>query len=178
METTPTENHKNVAAIMHLSTFSKYIFPFGNFLAPLLLWTTNKEKPFVKEHGREAINFQLSILLYTLGVGILCLPFFVIFASDFVSLVDVIDDHSHQITIHNIKNYSGYLTLFLVVAVFLFGIFVFELYCVIQATIHANQGKNYKYPLSISFIKTEENGETEQEETQSSINQSENEHAS
>ncbi len=180
METTPTENHKNVAAIMHLSTFTKYIFPFGNFLAPLLLWTTNKDKPFVREHGREAINFQLSILLYSLGIGILCLPFFVIFASDFVSLVDVIDDHVHEVTYHDVRSLSGYLILFLVVVVMLLGMFVFELYSVIQATIHANRGQLYKYPLSISFIRTNEDEQEEKEEneSQSSINQSENEHVS
>ncbi|GAB5399777.1 MAG: DUF4870 domain-containing protein [Aureisphaera sp.] len=176
METTPTENHKNVAAAMHLSTFAKYIFPLGNFLAPLLLWTTNKDKPFVREHGRQAINFQLSILLYTLGIGIVCLPFFVIFASDFTGLVEVLDDHIHEVTVHNVRNLSGYLTLFLVIAVLLFGIFVFELYCVIQGTLHANQGKLYKYPLSIQFIKLDE--EEQEKESQSSINQSENEHVS
>ena len=178
METTPTNNEKNVAAAMHLSTFTKYLFPLGNFLAPLLLWTANKDKPFVREHGRQAINFQLSILLYTIGIGILCLPFFVIFASDFTGLVEVIDDHVHDVTIRNIRNLGGYLTLFLVAAVLLFGIFVFELYCVIQGTFHANQGKLYKYPLSIQFIRLEENEQKDEQESQSSINQSENEHVS
>ncbi|MDC8003519.1 DUF4870 domain-containing protein [Aureisphaera galaxeae] len=178
METTPTENEKNVAAAMHLSTFTKYIFPFGNFLAPLLLWTTNKDKPFVREHGRQAINFQLSILLYSLAIGIVCLPFFVIFASDFTGLVEVIDDHVHDITIRNVENLSSYLVLFLVVAVLLFGVFVFELYCVIQGTLHANKGQLYKYPLSIQFIKINEDEQEQEEESQSSINQSENEHVS
>ena len=153
METNPSENHKNVAALIHLSTFSKYFFPFGNFLAPLILWTVNKEKPFVNQHGKEAINFKLSILLYALVIGIISLPFIAIFASDFVSLVEVIENHSHNITLHNIKNLTGYVILFFVIAILLFGLFVFELYAVINATVHANRGELYNYPLSIPFIK-------------------------
>ena len=176
METNPSENQKNVAALVHLSTFSKYFFPFGNFLGPLILWTVNKDKPFINEHGRQALNFQLSILMYALVVGIFTLPFFAIFASDFVGLVEAIDHHAHEVSFQNIKNFSGYMTLFFVVAILLFGVFVFELYAVINATVHANRGKLYNYPLSIPFIKlaTEDpvkEGETEQ-------NKSNNEHAS
>jgi len=176
METKPSENHKNVAALIHLSTFSKYFFPFGNFLAPLLLWTVNKEKPFVNEHGRQAINFQLSILLYAIIIAIISIPFFAIFATDFVALVDVIDHHVHEVTIQNFKNLTGYATLFFVVALLLFGIFVFELYAVINATVHANRGELYRYPLSIQFIKlASENSESTSD---SEKNQSSNEHVS
>ena len=153
METNPTENHKNIAAAIHLSTFAKFFFPFGNFILPLILWSTNKEKEFVNEHGRQAINFQLSILLYSIVIGLICLPFFVAFASDFVSLVDVIDHHAHEVTFSEIKNLSGYLILFFVAVIFLLGLFVFELYAVFTATVHANRGLLYQYPLSISFIK-------------------------
>lgn len=171
METSLSENHKTVASLIHLSTFSKYFIPFGNFIAPLILWTVNKEKPFVNEHGKEAINFQLSILLYTLVIGLICIPFFAFFAIDFVELVEVIEDNVHHVSVQNIENLSGFITLFMVVAVLLFGIFVFELYAVINATIHANRGEFYKYPLSIPFIKI--NSEKNSEE-----NQSENEHTS
>jgi len=170
METNPLENHKNIAALIHLSTFSKYFFPFGNFLAPLLLWTVNKEKPFVEKHGREAINFQLSILLYALVIGIISLPFIAIFALDFVSLVELIDHHAHEITFHNVTNLSGYVILFFVIAILLFGLFVFELYAVINATVHANKGELYNYPLSIPFIKsTSDNPENQSGSEKTSI---------
>jgi uncharacterized Tic20 family protein len=170
METNLSENHKNVAALIHLSTFSKYFFPFGNFILPLILWTVNKEKPFVNSHGREAINFQLSILLYALAIGIISLPFIAIFASDFVSLVEVIDHHAHEITFRNIRNLSGYVILFFVIAILLFGLFVFELYAVINATVHANRGELYSYPLSIPFIKsTSDNPEKQSGSEKTSI---------
>lgn len=170
MESNINQNHKNVAATVHLSTFAKYFFPFGNFLLPLIIWTTNKEKQFVEEHGREAINFQLSILIYSLAIGVICIPFFIVFATDFVDLVDTIDHYSHRVTYTDLKNLSGYIILFFVAIIFLLGLFVFELYAVISATIHAHQGKLYKYPLSIPFIKTSAVAEIK--------NQSENEHVS
>ena len=176
METKPSENHKNVAALIHLSTFSKYFFPFGNFLAPLLLWTLNKEKPFVNEHGRQAINFQLSILLYAIIIAIISIPFFAIFATDFIALAETIDHHAHNVSVSEIKNLSGYVTLFFVAAIILFGIFVFELYAVISATVHANRGELYRYPLSIQFIKL--SSEKPKEVSDSEKNQSSNEHVS
>ena len=94
METTISENQKNVSAFIHLSTFLKYFFPFANFIAPLLIWTFNKEKAFVDEHGKQAINFQLSVLVYTVLIGLICLPFFIIFATDFISLIESIDHNA------------------------------------------------------------------------------------
>tara|TARA_B100000508_G_scaffold133025_1_gene122500 strand:+ start:821 stop:1336 length:516 start_codon:yes stop_codon:yes gene_type:complete len=171
METNTLENHKNLASLIHLSTFAKFFFPFGNFIAPLLLWTLNKEKSFVDEHGRQAVNFQLSILLYTLVIGLICLPFFVVFATNFVSLVETIDHHMHEVTLNDIRNISGYAIVFFVAIVFLLGLFVFELYAVITATIHAQRGMPYQYPLSIPFIKTNSQQTVEK-------NQSKNEHIS
>ena len=171
MDNSITDNQKNVGALIHLSTFSKYFFPFANFFVPLLLWTVNKEKPFVDEHGRQAINFQLSILLYTIFIGILCIPFFVIFAADFVSLIDAIEHTVGDLRLQEIKNLSGYILLFSIVALMLLGLFVFELYAVITATMNAAKGKLYKYPLSIPFLKLTSEPESE-------LNQSENEHDS
>lgn len=168
-----TTNEKNAAALIHASTFLKYFFPLANFFAPLLLWTFNKEKPFVDEHGKQAINFQLSILVYTIIIGLLCLPFFIIFATDFISLIEALDRASDTISIQEIKNISGYIALFGIAAILLFGLFVFELYCVINATMHAAKGKMYRYPFTISFLKTITNSEPVSEQ-----NQPDHEHAS
>jgi uncharacterized Tic20 family protein len=148
-----SENHKQAAAFIHASTFLKYFFPLGNFFAPLLLWTFNKEKPFVDVHGKQAINFQLSMLIYTLLVGLLCLPFFIIFATDFISLIEAIENNYGNPTFQNIKNLSGFVVLFSIIVLLLFGLFVFELYCVISATMKAAKGESYNYPLSIPFLK-------------------------
>jgi|TARA_R110000851_G_scaffold190370_1_gene340868 uncharacterized protein len=154
METTISENQKNVSAFIHLSTFLKYFFPFANFIAPLLIWTFNKEKAFVDEHGKQAINFQLSVLIYTILIGLICLPFFIIFATDFISLIETIDNNAGEFSVNNIQNLSGYILLFGLAILLLLALFVFELYAVINASIHASRGQLYNYPFSIPFIKT------------------------
>lgn len=155
METTITENQKNTSVFIHLSTFLKYFFPFANFIAPLLIWTFNKEKAFINEHGKQAINFQLSTLLYTILIGLLCLPFIIIFASDIISLAESINLNDGMFSINNIQNLSGYLVLISLVIILFLALFVFEIYAVINASIHASRGQLYKYPLNIPFIKTD-----------------------
>ena len=154
METTISENQKNTSAFIHLSTFLKYFFPFANFIAPLLIWTFNKEKAFVDEHGKQAINFQLSVLVYTILIVLICLPFVIVFATDFVSLIEAIDHSAGALSVNNIQNLSGYILLFGLAILLLVGLFIFELYAVINASIHASRGLLYKYPFCIPFIKT------------------------
>ena len=57
--------------------------PFGNVLAPLILWFLKREtNPGVDLHGKEAVNFQISMSIYTvlaalsifIGIGIVLLP--------------------------------------------------------------------------------------------------------
>ena len=83
MTETITKHERNLAAIIHASTFSKYIIPFGNFLLPLILWTANKkEHKFVDYNGKQALNFQISLLLYSIVLGMISIPFFISFLPD------------------------------------------------------------------------------------------------
>jgi len=152
MDTTPTKNDKQVAAAIHLSTFAKYFFPLGNFLMPIILWQVNSDKKLIDHHGKEAINFQLSVLIYSIAVGVICIPFFVIFATDFVSLIEAIDNGTDFDRLNDIKNLTGYIILFAVAALLLTGLFIFELYAVITATIRASKGEYYSYPFCIPFL--------------------------
>ncbi|MBW8040017.1 MAG: DUF4870 domain-containing protein [Planctomycetes bacterium] len=45
---------------------------FGGAIGALILWQIKKDDfPFVDEQGKEALNFQISILIYILVAGIL-----------------------------------------------------------------------------------------------------------
>lgn len=170
MDTTPTKNDKQVAAAIHLSTFAKYLFPFGNFLLPIILWQVNNDKKLVNHHGRQAINFQLSILIYSIAVGIICIPFFVIFATDFVALIEAIDHGMHSAKMNEIQHLTGYILLFAVAVLLLIGLFIFELYAVINASMKASKGEYYRYPLTIPFLAIDE-GDNTTEDTISETNQ-------
>ena len=46
----------------------------GGIIVPLIIWQIKKdEHPFVDEQGKEAVNFQISILIYEVVAGLLML---------------------------------------------------------------------------------------------------------
>ena len=61
----PNKNEKTWAMLCHFSTFSGMIIPFGNILAPLIIWLIKKdEMPFVNNQGKQVLNFQISFIIY------------------------------------------------------------------------------------------------------------------
>jgi len=57
-------DEKQLAMWTHLSAFAGFIIPFGNIIAPLVIWLTNKEKSsFVDTQGKEALNFQITVTI-------------------------------------------------------------------------------------------------------------------
>ncbi len=62
-----SQDEKNWAMFCHIGVFVGFIIPFGNLIAPLVLWLMKKdEMPFVDYHGKEVINFQLTTLIAVL----------------------------------------------------------------------------------------------------------------
>jgi uncharacterized Tic20 family protein len=62
----------NWATLCHLSALAGYFFPLGNILGPLLIWLFKKDHyPMVDVHGKEALNFQISISIYALAASAL-----------------------------------------------------------------------------------------------------------
>ncbi len=56
----------------HLSTLAGLVVPFGTVLGPLLIWQIKKDQfPSVIEHGKAALNFQLTVLIIAVGLCIL-----------------------------------------------------------------------------------------------------------
>ncbi len=57
--------------LCHLSALAGYIIPFGNIIGPLIIWQIKKnEFPSVEQHGKAALNFQLTVLI-ALFAGVL-----------------------------------------------------------------------------------------------------------
>jgi len=57
----------------HLSAFAGYFFPFGGIIGPIICWISRKdESEWVNVNGKASLNFQLSMLLYTVLLIPLC----------------------------------------------------------------------------------------------------------
>ena len=53
------------AMFCHLGALAGYIIPFGNIIAPLIIWLVEKEESkLVDRQGKESLNFQISIVIY------------------------------------------------------------------------------------------------------------------
>jgi uncharacterized Tic20 family protein len=58
----------------HLAALTGFIgIPFGNLLGPLIVWLVKRaEMPMVDQHGKESLNFQITVTIAMLISGVLC----------------------------------------------------------------------------------------------------------
>jgi hypothetical protein len=64
------------AAFTHLAAFAGYVIPLGNIIGPLVFWIFKKdESALVDDQGKEAMNFQITIVIYALVAGVSMLFF-------------------------------------------------------------------------------------------------------
>ena len=57
------------AMILHFSMLAGFVVPFGGLICPILVWQLKKsELPDIDEHGKNAVNWIISCVIY----GIVC----------------------------------------------------------------------------------------------------------
>ncbi|WP_136480793.1 DUF4870 domain-containing protein [Cognatitamlana onchidii] len=62
--------------ITHLSQLITLVIGFGSLILPLVLWLTQKDKVYEMDtHGKNIVNFQLSLIVYC----IICVPLILLF---------------------------------------------------------------------------------------------------
>ncbi len=111
-----SQEEKTYGMLVHLAALAGYFIPAGNVIGPLVVWLIKKDQlPYVDQQGKEAINFQISVLIYAAV--------------------------------------SAVLILVLIGVALLIIVGLFNLICVIIASVKANNGEEYHYPLTIRFIK-------------------------
>jgi hypothetical protein len=76
METSTTSsNVRTWTVLCHASALVGFFVPWaGHILGPLIVWLAKRgDSPEIDEHGKESLNFQISMLIYNLIAGVLCL---------------------------------------------------------------------------------------------------------
>lgn len=155
MEYRNNNSYHTLAALIHISTFSKYFVPLGNFIFPLIIWFTGKKEKLIDHYGKEALNFQLSIFFYMVLVAFASIAGFILISARLGFENVIFPEDLFRIT--QLSQAVPLVTLLTVAGVFLLGLFILELVCVIVAAIKASEGEYYHYPLSINFISDKTN---------------------
>jgi uncharacterized protein len=60
----PTQDERTWGMLAHLTAFAGFIVPLGFIIGPLVVWLIKRDQSaFVADQGKEALNFNISVLL-------------------------------------------------------------------------------------------------------------------
>ncbi len=118
--------------LCHLLSLAGFVVPVpgANVLGPLILWMVKKdEMPFVNDQGKEAVNFQITVLIAALACGVLGIIGLILT----VVVIGIV-----------ILPLAGLLAL---------AVFIASLVFTIIAALKANEGEHYRYPFALRLVK-------------------------
>ena len=76
METsTSSRDIRTWNVLCHATALAGFFVPWaGHILGPLIVWLAKRnDSPEIDEHGKESLNFQISMLIYNMIAAVLCL---------------------------------------------------------------------------------------------------------
>ncbi|GJM18933.1 MAG: membrane protein [Phycisphaeraceae bacterium] len=115
------DDERTFGMLGHLSVLGHLVISGFAIIVPIVMYQSKKkDAPFAADHLREAINFQISLIIYTVALAIF-------------SVVTI--------------------GIGLILAAPLgVGVYILGLIGVIQASMAANRGEYYRYPMTIRFL--------------------------
>ena len=149
-----TNSNHTTAALINLSSLSQYFIPLGNFIFPIIIWSTKKDSSeYINQQGKETINFQLSLFLYTLLLALIAVPIFLVTLFKTFNFEMVMQNEDLFLENLNFEDISGLIIIGIIAIVILSFMKVAEFFLIIYASVQTSKGVNFKYPLTIPFIK-------------------------
>jgi uncharacterized Tic20 family protein len=135
---TREQNVRTWSMLCHISALAGIFFGLGNVIGPLIVWQIKKnELPEIEPHGKEALNFQLTILIINIVAGILFIGF--LGAAFGVGRI-----WRSPLSLLGGGFGIGSIIIIINLAAFILAVI---------AGLKANNGESYKYPFAIRFIK-------------------------
>ena len=94
-------NERTISSLTHLSALTQYFLPFGNFICPIIIWSSKKnDSEFIDYNGKQILNFQLSIFAYSIVALLIAVPLLIF---GFVKNVSTNSTFNSSINIENIN---------------------------------------------------------------------------
>ena len=126
-------DERSWAMLCHLAVFLSMVIPFGHLVGPLVVWMVKRDQyPLVKDQGRESLNFQLTVTIFSIILLIVLVVGILGFAAG-----------EHEGTMPNTVLFSG---------LGLLALGIINLIFVIIAAVRSYKGEAYRYPFSIHFV--------------------------
>jgi|SRR5262245_30517366 len=109
---------KTYATLMHLTLLAMHLFPVP-VVPALVMWLVKRhDSPFINDHGKEAVNFQITLVIYVVAGLVL--------------------------TMSGVGSCIG--------APLIAAAYILGLVGMILASMKANQGLFYRYPMCLRFV--------------------------
>ena len=148
MENPLPQDVKQWAMACHLSSLAWIVLPipYIKLLAPILIWLAQRDRhPFIDSHGKESVNFQISMAIYWTAAALVGGVWFFLTTAGAVSGVIPNPDEVFVL----VWFFQLMVTFFLLPLL----ITLLESVLAIFAAIKASDGQFYRYPFTIRFVK-------------------------
>lgn len=135
---TREQNVRTWSMLCHISALAGLFFGLGNIIGPLLVWQIKKnELPEIEPYGKEALNFQITILIINVvAIAILA------------GVIGTAFGIGHFMRSPFTLLGGGF-----GIGIILAAINLAALILAVVAGLKANNGEFYRYPFAIRFIK-------------------------
>ncbi len=144
---------KNAATLMQISALSQYFIPFGNLIFPTLIWSLKKkDSEFIDKNGKQAINFQLSLLVYFMTLLVISIPAIIYSVLDGVNL-NISNEREWLAAQFTAGKITGIVVIAVVTVILFTALKVMEFFLIIYAAVKNSNGEVYNFPITIKFIK-------------------------
>ncbi len=122
-----TSSERQYAMFNHLAGLLSLVdFFVVGFVTCLVMWLVRRDdSEFLDDHGKEALNFQISLTLYWIGLAIISIPFLIVTLGLGIIILGPLG----------------------------FGLILLRLIGCICAARAANRGEFYRYPMCVRLVK-------------------------
>jgi len=120
--------------------------PFGHVIGPLVVYLIKgNESPFVGEHARASLNYQLTVSLIGIGAVLAGIVAFFVFVVALAGQPERSPGANAGV--------ASFVGLWVIVGAIVVLLLLFSLIFIIMGTIAAGSGRPYRYPIAIRFLR-------------------------
>ncbi len=145
MQAPITANDRNWAMAAHLSALVAIVgIPLGHILGPLVVYLARGQAPFVGQHAKASLNYQLTVSIAAILSIVAAVS--IVLALIVVGILARVDQYGH------VDDSVGIISVWAAILAIVLGFAVASIIFIIKGSIAASEGRSYTYPFSFRFF--------------------------